>query len=220
VPGRSQTPGDIGKSLRLPGLPSTMVPYDTIGDVILMVKRKSHMQDLILPDFLARVPTVSYYCPDEHRIRLRYDLTEDRDYKLVLDENDKITGDILYSGDTPETEFVYCDQHGEYFPLSTCTVGYPRSTRRADRIMRGKGISEEVDRAIIKDRIVRMLVIGGQTQAEVAARLDISQQRVSQVASEVANQIGTSSEVVRASTVDLDDIPEPTEQDLANVNLG
>ena len=177
------------------------------------------MDGLILPDFLARVPTVSYYCPAGHRIRLRYDLTEDSPYTLVLDKDKKITGDILYSGETPETEYVYCEQHEDYFPLSTCTVHYPRSTRRKDRVMRGKGISEEVDRSIIKDRIVRMLVIGGQTQAEVALRLDISQQRVSQVASEVANQLHESSEVVRQSTVNLDDVPDPTEEDLASLTL-
>lgn len=144
-----------------------------------MVIRRNHMHDVVLPNYMARIPTITYICPIGHKIKLRYDLVEDKDVE----------------------QFVYCGQEDHYYPLSDCEVRYPRSTRRADRVMRGKGISEEYDRAIIKQRIVNMLVIGQLTQVEVAMRLGITQQRVSQVANEVSNML---SDIVLDGTMDVD----------------
>ncbi len=143
-----------------------------------MVSRANHMENLVLPDYFVRVPTITYTDVFGHKTKLRQDLTED-------------------SG---EEEYVYCRQCDVYYLLEDMEVHFPlASGGKPGSKMRGGGISRKQDDAIVKDRIVKMLVVGGLTQEQVATRLGISQQRVSQVAAEVSN-------ILRSRLVDSDSL--------------
>lgn len=139
---------------------------------------------MTIPTFMARVPVITYLCPEGHKIPLRYDLFE----LLIPDaefEKDFTYSAPEYQGPYTDTKFVYCKQEDLYYPVSDCSVVYPNSTRRSDQKMKGKGVSEAWDRAVIKERVIRLLVISGLTQAQVAERVGITQARVAQIAGEV-----------------------------------
>lgn len=138
------------------------------------------MEGLVLPDFFVRAPVVSYFDPRGHRIKLHYDLTESGEYKV--DEFGYVTTD------EKEETFIYCGQCRKYYPLSKVVIKYPKNPRGRG-FLHGAGLARAYDEAVQKDRIVRMLVIGGMTQTEVALALGLSRPRVSQVAAEVAHML-------------------------------
>lgn len=168
-----------------------------------MVTRANHMEGLVLPDYFVRVPTIVYTDWFGHRTRLRNDLLEDQeDEQFIICRRCKKPYSLKNAIPSPE------DAHNNLPPKGVIWVGYPPNPR-GKGFLRGPGIARAWDEAVQKDRIVRMLVIGNLTQAEVAKSLGIDQSRVSRVAAEVSNMLREEAEERRVMTASIVEVDGP-----------